>query len=101
MFIFKKSRGKDSYEMNTLRKLVSKEKKRFNSDGFDLDLTYITPRIIAMGFPSQGIESKYRNPMSEVEEFFKKRHPGKHKIYNLCIERAYDLTGKFSNFLCK
>ena len=36
------------------RGLVSKKKKRFVSKehDIDLDLTYITPRLIAMGFPS-------------------------------------------------
>ena len=55
---------------STIRGLVSKKKKRFQEDGFDLDLTYVTPRIIAMGFPSQGFEAAYRNPMSEVQRFF-------------------------------
>lgn len=45
--------------MNTVRSIVSKKKKRFISadEGFDLDLSYITPRIIAMGFPSSGVEA--------------------------------------------
>ena len=32
------------------RRLVSKKKKRFELHGYDLDLTYVTPRIIAMGY---------------------------------------------------
>lgn len=41
---------------SAIRHVVSKKKKRFEEDGFDLDLSYITERIIAMGFPSQGME---------------------------------------------
>jgi hypothetical protein len=32
---------------------VSKKKLRFQTGGYDLDLSYITERVIAMGFPSK------------------------------------------------
>lgn len=76
--------------LKRLRATVSKKKRRFQEDGFDLDLTYITPRIIAMGYPSSGGETLFRNPLPEVQRFFETRHPGRYRIYNLCSERAYD-----------
>jgi hypothetical protein len=58
------------FTMNSLRGVVSKKKRRFQKDGFDLDLSYITPQILAMGFPSIGSDASYRNPMPEVQRFF-------------------------------
>jgi phosphatidylinositol-3,4,5-trisphosphate 3-phosphatase/dual-specificity protein phosphatase PTEN len=84
--------------------LVSQKKNRFKEDGFDLDLTYISDRIIAMGFPSTGTEGVYRNPMEEVKDFFNKRHNKHFKVYNLCSEREYEakefesLGGKCAHF---
>nr|XP_054302143.1 putative tyrosine-protein phosphatase TPTE [Pongo pygmaeus] len=46
-----------------IRRLVSGNKRRYKRDGVDLDLTYITERIIAMSFPSSEGQSFYQNPI--------------------------------------
>lgn len=74
---------------NRLRKLVSKKKKRYQKDGFDLDLSYILDSIIAMGFPSDDYEGIFRNRMSEVQRFLETKHKDHYKVYNLCSERSY------------
>nr|XP_054385464.1 phosphatidylinositol 3,4,5-trisphosphate 3-phosphatase TPTE2-like [Pongo abelii] len=73
-----------------MRRLVSENKRRYTRDGFDLDLTYVTERIIAMSFPSSGRQSFYRNPIVEVVQFLENKHPNHYRVYNLCSETAYD-----------
>ena len=82
--------------MNGIRRLVSQSKVRYvdTDNENDLDLAYITQRIIAMGFPSSGLSSAYRNPQKQVSDFFETNHPGHYKIFNLA-EEPYDQT-KFS-----
>ena len=72
---------------NLIKRLVSKQKRRFQDSDFDLDMSYITEKVIAMGFPSTGVERMYRNSLSDVIKFFHTRHNDQVKIYNLCLEK--------------
>ena len=75
-----------------LRKLVSQNKQRHVDGNYDLDLTYLTDQIICMGLPATGPESLYRNPIEQVVKFLEERHAGRYKVFNLCIERTYDIS---------
>jgi len=84
-----------SQNFRGLRNLVSRKKRRFQEGGFDLDLSYVLPRLIAMGWPSRGLEAAFRNPMAEVQRFFEEHHQHHYKVYNICCERDYDPTAYF------
>mmetsp|Transcript_115020 Transcript_115020/g.330429 ORF Transcript_115020/g.330429 Transcript_115020/m.330429 type:complete len:455 (+) Transcript_115020:89-1453(+) len=77
------------------RHAVSGCKRRFRDGEFDLDLSYVTPRLIGMGYPSRGLVSTYRNPAVEVSRFLESRHAGHYKVYNLCSEREEDFSQYF------
>ncbi|OWM74784.1 phosphatidylinositol 3,4,5-trisphosphate 3-phosphatase and protein-tyrosine-phosphatase PTEN1 [Punica granatum] len=73
-----------------LRNLVSKKRRRLLVGGYDLDMSYITDRVLAMSFPSERMRAMYRNPLWQVKSVLDMRHEGHYKIYNLCIEEAYN-----------
>ena len=52
--------------MESIRKLVSGNRRRLIEGEYSLDLSYITPNIIAMSYPSSGFESIYRNDIQSV-----------------------------------
>jgi len=80
--------------------LVSKERKRFKNNKYDLDLTYITDRIIAMAYPGEGIQGLYRNKMSEVQGFLENYHKDHYKVYNFSTEHynAANFRDRVANF---
>ena len=79
---------------------MSGKARRFIHDGFDLDLTYIANRIIAMGFPSSSMEAMYRNSIDDVARFLDTRHNKKYMVYNLCSEASYD-SSKFNHYVVR
>ncbi|CAN1322530.1 Phosphatidylinositol 3,4,5-trisphosphate 3-phosphatase and protein-tyrosine-phosphatase PTEN1 [Linum perenne] len=77
---------------NILRNLVSKHRRRMLVEGYDLDMSYITDRVLAMSFPAQRMRAMYRNPLWQVKSVLDLRHGEHYKVYNLCIEESYDPT---------
>lgn len=69
--------------MDFLRTIVSGNKKRYVDRKYNLDLSYITPRLIAMAYPASGIESVYRNQIDKVSKFLKERHKSNYMVFNL------------------
>lgn len=75
-----------------VRKVVAGPKNTTRFEGSDLDLTYITERVIAMAFPASDlIEKTYRNPIEDVVSYFNERHPENYLIINVS-SRHYDYS---------
>jgi len=72
---------------NIFKRLVSKKKRRLQTEYFDLDMAYITERVIGMGFPATGAETLYRNSLEDLKLFLDRFHE-EYKVYNLCVEKG-------------
>jgi len=80
--------------VKSVRQRISENKRRFQVDGYDLDLTYILTNVIAMSFPSKGTTALYRNKIDNVAKFFEDKYSDEqhidYMVYNLCSEMEYD-----------
>lgn len=84
-----------NYLSTAIKHAVSQNRCRFVDSHYDLDLTYITNRIIAMGFPGDGLRSLYRNNGVQIAAFLHQYHPNHFMIFNLS-QLEYD-KDKFDN----
>ena len=96
---------------------LHRDRNRFVNDQFNLDLTYITPRIIglttplttqrseesscsqpffssffaAMAMPGEGLQSAFRNSLDDVAGMLETEHGKNYMVYNLS-EKEYDTS---------
>lgn len=77
---------------NFVKKVVAGPKKMMEYDGKDLDLTYISERLIAMAFPAcTRLEKIYRNDINDVAQYLNIQHKGNYLIINVS-NRLYDYS---------
>ena len=76
--------------MDIFRRLVAGTRRRYENEGYSLDLTYIIPdRIIAMSYPSNGFEGLYRNPIEKVSL--------RNQDLYLCVRSQLDAKNQICN----
>uniref|UniRef100_A0A3B4D4J7 Auxilin n=1 Tax=Pygocentrus nattereri TaxID=42514 RepID=A0A3B4D4J7_PYGNA len=61
----------------------------------ELDIAYITSRIIVMSYPAEAVELGYRNHVEDIRSFLDSRHADHYTVFNLS-QRNYR-GAKFSN----
>lgn len=71
--------------------------KRHREGEFDLDISFITDRILVMSFPYSTQElstfqTKGRNQIDTVERFLSGKYNKSYRVYNLCKENKYSDT---------
>ena len=68
---------------NFIRSKTSKKSIRLIKGDYNLDLTYVTPRILAMSYPAQSfIKKLYRNDINSIAKYLKEEHDDNYWIYN-------------------
>ena len=65
----------------------------------DLDISYITSRILVMSYPGEGIQAAVRNNIDAVRAFLDSKHHKKYAVYNLTLSpyRHYKFDNRVSD----
>eukprot|EP01130_Rhizamoeba_saxonica_P002280 TRINITY_DN12118_c0_g1_i1.p1 TRINITY_DN12118_c0_g1~~TRINITY_DN12118_c0_g1_i1.p1 ORF type:complete len:514 (+),score=102.03 TRINITY_DN12118_c0_g1_i1:72-1544(+) len=75
------------------------DRRRYKKDGKNLDLSYITPRVIAMAFPATSfLEKTWRNSIGDVCSTLEKDHPSCWMVWNLS-ERDYNADRLYNRII--
>ena len=79
-----------------LQTAVSQNRRRFfdTYGDFDIDLTYVCDRLLAMSLPCVG-GAFYRNDIREVSRFFATFHYGSFMVVNLCESQEESGNGNY------
>eukprot|EP01137_Pigoraptor_chileana_P011340 Opistho-2@62032 len=71
-----------------IRSVVAGETNKHGED-FEIDMSYITSRVVAMSYPAEGMEAMYRNNIDHVRSYLEQKHPAHYAVFNL-TDRAYN-----------
>ena len=65
----------------------------------ELDISYITSRILVMSYPAEGIQGAVKNNIEDVKAFLDSRHPKRYAVYNLTLTpyRHYKFDNRVSD----
>ena len=80
--------------MDWVREWVSSGRSRLKTSNFNLDLSYITPRLIAMSYPAAGVEGQFRNHVDDVSAFLNERYYAEQHAHYM----VYNLSGRTYNY---
>lgn len=74
--------------VNFLRKTVANGRNTTVHQGQVLDVSHITPRLVAMSYPCEGVNAMWRNDVTAVRDYLISRHQSCWKVWNL-TEHSY------------
>jgi len=72
---------RSGYSQDTSTKVMQTMQQSMNRS--ELDLTYVTSRLIVTSFPAEGIESAYRHHIDDVRAALDARHGTHYAVFNV------------------